>query len=303
MSCSSNCGRSVSKVEELMEPKLNPEHQEYQSIVEKHTNKSSQSTVSIKDSETTFQGMENTSHQIKSGHCHSIENILKRPLSVQKVKYSFSSMDQQQRDGIGCVTEQRDKQSYDVESSSCDPVNKRYHGFEMTSDDRLTTQEVPVCRSTTDIGSRGIDHTPSGKPRKNFKICQVTVLEQIFDVTHYPDQDLVEWLSRKLDISEQKLKVWFQNKRARWKKRVLKENVHMNEGTEVNSLPYMVNHPWPVQSAEFFPTPQIFPPIASYQHTSWSTTGISNWPFLNNTAYQPSYGSSLATPSKFPYHC
>ena len=47
------------------------------------------------------------------------------------------------------------------------------------------------------------------KGRTIYKAQQVYVLEEIFRRTHYPDPEVIETLSRDLDISENKIKVSF----------------------------------------------------------------------------------------------
>ncbi|ESP01743.1 hypothetical protein LOTGIDRAFT_70438, partial [Lottia gigantea] len=54
--------------------------------------------------------------------------------------------------------------------------------------------------------------------RTNYSPQQVRSLEKIFLDTPYPESEVMEQLSRDLDIPEKNLKIWFQNKRARWRK-------------------------------------------------------------------------------------
>ncbi|XP_067652524.1 retinal homeobox protein Rx2-like [Haliotis asinina] len=61
------------------------------------------------------------------------------------------------------------------------------------------------------------DHV-STNPRKNYSEKQVRRLKQVFLENKYPDIELYEDLSRELNIPVQRLKVWFQNRRARNKR-------------------------------------------------------------------------------------
>ncbi|ESO93602.1 hypothetical protein LOTGIDRAFT_70713, partial [Lottia gigantea] len=56
------------------------------------------------------------------------------------------------------------------------------------------------------------------KARTNYTPEQVRGLEKVFLETPYPEPEAMEKLSKELEIPEQKLKVWFQNKRARWRR-------------------------------------------------------------------------------------
>ena len=54
-----------------------------------------------------------------------------------------------------------------------------------------------------------VDNNRARRGRTIYKAQQVYVLEEIFRRTHYPDPEVIETLSRDLDISENKIKVGF----------------------------------------------------------------------------------------------